>query len=202
MTIGRAHIQERLHQGFGIAAELRERHATLQNRANELDHIVTVQGIAAGQEQARAGAGAGASPVFDALELDQYSELHGTVHGFVETVADLQALQSRLLDTLSALDTAVTQEQPGQQRAARTRHARAHGAGSGDRAAAGAHRSPGVRRHRQARRTALRRRRRDARRPRRQRPDQPPQPPAAQCRRPWPRGTGAARGTPASPKAG
>lgn len=108
MTIGRAHIQERLHQTFGLASELRERHAALQNRANELDHIVTVQGVAAGQKH-------GASPdadssIFDALELDQYSELHGAVHGFVETLADLQALESRMLDTLSALDTAVTQE--------------------------------------------------------------------------------------------
>jgi chemosensory pili system protein ChpA (sensor histidine kinase/response regulator) len=108
MTIGRAHIQERLHQTFGLASELRERHAALQNRANELDHIVTVQGVAAGQKH---GAGPGAdSSIFDALELDQYSELHGAVHGFVETLADLQALESRMLDTLSALDTAVTQE--------------------------------------------------------------------------------------------
>ncbi len=57
MTIGRAHIQERLHQTFGLASELRERHAALQNRANELDHIVTVQGVAAGQKH---GAGPGA----------------------------------------------------------------------------------------------------------------------------------------------
>ena len=104
MTIGRAHVQERLHRALALASELRERHAALQNRANELEHIVTVQGVAAGQKH-----GAGAA-VFDALELDQYSELHGAVHGFVETVADLQALESRLADTLSALDTAVTQE--------------------------------------------------------------------------------------------
>jgi chemosensory pili system protein ChpA (sensor histidine kinase/response regulator) len=108
MTIGRAHIQERLHQAFGVAAELRERHATLQNRAHELDRIVTVQGVAAGQKQ---GAGpVSANSMFDALELDQYSELHGAVHGFAETIADMQALESRMLDTLSVLDTAVTQE--------------------------------------------------------------------------------------------
>jgi chemosensory pili system protein ChpA (sensor histidine kinase/response regulator) len=109
MTIGRAHIQERLHQAFGIAGELRERHATLQTRAHELDRIVTVQGVAAGQQQ---GLGNGTTPnsMFDALEMDQYSELHGAVHGFVETIADMQAFESRLLDMLSILDTAVNQE--------------------------------------------------------------------------------------------
>lgn len=105
MTIGRAHIQERLHQAFGIAAELHERRATLQDRAHELDRIVTVRGVAAGRQQ---GTDAG-SGVFDALEMDQYGELHGAVHGFVETIADMQTLESRLLDMLSAVDTAVDQ---------------------------------------------------------------------------------------------
>lgn len=105
MTIGRSHIQERLHQAFNIAAELHERRTTLQDRAHELDRIVTVQGVAAGRQQ---GTGGG-SGVFDALEMDQYGELHGAVHGFVETIADMQALESRLLDMLSAVDTAINQ---------------------------------------------------------------------------------------------
>ncbi len=109
MTTGRAHIQERLHQAFEVSGELHERHAMLQDRANEVERFVTVQGVAAGQKVGAGGGPAGSS-VFDALELDQYGELHGAVHGFVETVADLQALESRMADTLSAIETAVTQE--------------------------------------------------------------------------------------------
>lgn len=105
MTIGRAHIQERLHQALVLIAELRDHHSLLQNRAADLDRLVTVQGVAAGQK--RDGAGRG---IFDALEMDQYSELHGAVHGFVETVADVETLGTRVLDTLAAIDTAVTQQ--------------------------------------------------------------------------------------------
>jgi chemotaxis protein histidine kinase CheA/ActR/RegA family two-component response regulator len=109
MTIGRAHVQERLHQVTAVAAEMSERHSLLQNRANEIDQIITLRGVAAG-EKVGAGRQVAASSVFDALELDQYSELHGAVHGFVETIADLQTLESRLFDTLAGIETAITQE--------------------------------------------------------------------------------------------
>jgi chemotaxis protein histidine kinase CheA len=107
MTIGRAHVQERLHQAAAVAAEMGERHGLLQNRAGEIDQMLTLRGVAAGEKFTGATAG---SSVFDALELDQYSELHGAVHGFVETIADLQTLESRLLDTLAGIETAITQE--------------------------------------------------------------------------------------------
>ncbi len=106
MTIGRSHIQERLHQAFSFTGELRERQSMLQNRTAELDRIVTVQGVAAGQKHGEAGPGG----IFDALEMDQYSELHGAVHGIVETVADVQTIGTRVLDTLEAIETAVTQQ--------------------------------------------------------------------------------------------
>jgi len=109
MTTGRAHLEERLHQAFAIAAEQRERHGTLQDRANEIERIVTVQGVAAGGKRHPEGDSTVYS-IFDALELDHYSELHGAVHGFVETVADLQALESQMADTLSGMDTAIKQE--------------------------------------------------------------------------------------------
>lgn len=105
MTIGRSHIKEQLHQAVSLTAELREHHSLLQQRATELDRLITVQGVAAGQKR-----DGGAVGIFDALEMDQYSELHGVVHGFVETVADAHTLGTRVLDTLAAIDTAVTQQ--------------------------------------------------------------------------------------------
>jgi chemotaxis protein histidine kinase CheA/ActR/RegA family two-component response regulator len=106
MTIGRSHIQERLHRAFSLTAELREHHGLLQSRATDLDRLVTVQGVAAGQKRGEAGV----TGIFDALEMDQYSELHGAVHGFVETAADVQTLGTRVLDALAAIETAVTQQ--------------------------------------------------------------------------------------------
>lgn len=111
MTIARAHIQERLHQALKQLHDLRENHALLWRRGGELESVVAIQGVAAGEKHAGGGVIPGASPgMFDALEMDQYSALHGEVHGLVETLADVQALGNNLLDTLAALDTAVTQE--------------------------------------------------------------------------------------------
>ncbi|MDH4134673.1 MAG: ATP-binding protein, partial [Gammaproteobacteria bacterium] len=106
MTIGRSHLQERLHEAVRLTTELRDHQHILQNRAGELDRLVTVQGVAAGQKHGEAGA----TGVFDALEMDQYSELHGAVHGFVETVADVQTLGTRVMDTLSSIETAINQQ--------------------------------------------------------------------------------------------
>ena len=121
MTISRAHIQERLHQALKQLHDLRDNHALLWRRAGGLESLVTIQGVAAGEKRASAepgnvqgrAAAKGSTNVvgiFDALEMDQYSEMHGEVHALVETVADLQALGSHLLDTLAALNTAVTQQ--------------------------------------------------------------------------------------------
>lgn len=106
MTIGRSHLQERLHEALRLTTELREHQQILQGRASDLDRLVTVQGVAAGQKHGEAGV----TGVFDALEMDQYSELHGAVHGFVETVADVQTLGTRVMDTLSSIETAITQQ--------------------------------------------------------------------------------------------
>lgn len=115
MTIARAHIQERLHQAIKQLHDLRETHALLRRRGGELESVVTIQGVSAGERKHDAGmssgsSAAGMSSTFDALEMDQYSTLHGEVHGLVETLADVQTLGNKLLDTLSALGTAVTQE--------------------------------------------------------------------------------------------
>ncbi|OUR88652.1 hypothetical protein A9Q81_23200 [Gammaproteobacteria bacterium 42_54_T18] len=41
---------------------------------------------------------------FDSLELDQYSEIHGTVHSFIETVIDSRELNIDMRDQLLQLD--------------------------------------------------------------------------------------------------
>jgi len=112
MAISRAHIQERLQQSMRSLAELHERDNAMRARASELESLVTTQGVAAGKRHAVAAAVNGRSVVeaFDPLEMDQYSELHTHVHGFVETIADLQLLGTRLLDSMAEVDTAVNQQ--------------------------------------------------------------------------------------------
>jgi chemosensory pili system protein ChpA (sensor histidine kinase/response regulator) len=109
MTISGGHIHTRVHQALKVVAELRERQSNLWDRATDMEEFVGTQGIAATRRQVLAAAGT-APAGFDPLEMDQYSELHTFVHALAETVADLQILGSRLIESLTAVDTAVGQQ--------------------------------------------------------------------------------------------
>ena len=108
-SISCGHVVERVQQATKIVAELRERQSALWDRSNDMESFVATQGIAAGRRQALASASSEIPSGFDPLELDQYNELHTHVHGFTETVADLQLLGSRLVDALTAVETAARQ---------------------------------------------------------------------------------------------
>lgn len=109
LTISCGHVMERVQQALRTIAELRERQSTLWDRSNDMESFVATQGIAAGRRQAVAAASNAPPSGFDPLEMDQYNELHTHVHGFTETVADLQLLGTRLIDALTAVDTATRQ---------------------------------------------------------------------------------------------
>ncbi|MBE9515999.1 MAG: hybrid sensor histidine kinase/response regulator [Proteobacteria bacterium] len=111
MAISRGHIQERLQNSLKLMTELRERNNSLWNRSNALEGLVDTQGVVAGQRHAQAMTEGGAvSTAFDPLEMDQYSELHTQVHGFVENIADLQLLGAQILDALSEVGSTVNQQ--------------------------------------------------------------------------------------------
>jgi chemotaxis protein histidine kinase CheA/CheY-like chemotaxis protein len=108
IAIAGGHVRERLQQAFKVLHELRERHTTLWDRTSDMESFVATQGIAAGRRQSVALAGT--ADGFDPLELDQYSELHTYVHSLSETVADLQMLGTRLVETLTAAEVTATQQ--------------------------------------------------------------------------------------------
>ena len=108
-AISCGHVVERVQQAIKIVTELRERQGALWDRSNDMESFVATQGIAAGRRQALAAASSETPSGFDPLELDQYNELHTHVHGFTETAADLQLLGSRLVDALTAVETAARQ---------------------------------------------------------------------------------------------
>jgi chemosensory pili system protein ChpA (sensor histidine kinase/response regulator) len=112
IAISRGHVQERLQQTLKLLAELHERDNALWARANNLESLVSTQGIAAGKRQALATTleDSTNTETFDPLEMDQYSELHTQVHGFVETIADLQLLGTQVLDALTTVDSSVNQQ--------------------------------------------------------------------------------------------
>jgi chemosensory pili system protein ChpA (sensor histidine kinase/response regulator) len=110
MTISAGHVRERLQRALSIVAELRERQGALWDKSSDMEGFVGTRGIAAGKRQALVAAGGAIVSGFDALEMDQYSELHTYAHAVTETVADLQILTGRLTDALTAVDAAVAQQ--------------------------------------------------------------------------------------------
>jgi chemotaxis protein histidine kinase CheA/ActR/RegA family two-component response regulator len=106
LTISCGHVMERVQRALRTIGELRERQSALWDRSNDMESFVATQGIAAGRRQALAAASSAAPSGFDPLEMDQYNELHTHVHGFTETVADLHLLGTRLVDALTAVETA------------------------------------------------------------------------------------------------
>lgn len=110
LRISSAQVRAPLQQLYKACAELRERHAVLWDRSHDMEAFVSTQGIATGRRQAAAGASDALPLAFDPLELDQYSELHTYVQGFSETVADLQMLAARFVETLGTVDAAVNQQ--------------------------------------------------------------------------------------------
>ncbi|MDH5325132.1 MAG: response regulator [Gammaproteobacteria bacterium] len=109
MAISRGHVQERLQQSLSVLRELVERHNILWHRANDLERLVSTQGVAAGQREIESRVGV-VNSGFDPLEMDQYSELHSGVHTVIETIADLQMLGIQVLDNLSEIGTTVNQQ--------------------------------------------------------------------------------------------
>ena len=109
IAVSSGHVRERLQHAFAALAELRERHAALWDRSQDMESYVATQGVAAGKRQA-AVASSSTHAGFDPLELDQYNELHTYTHGLTETVADLQILSHRLLEALTAVETTAHQQ--------------------------------------------------------------------------------------------
>jgi chemotaxis protein histidine kinase CheA len=104
IAISSGHVRERLQQAFTALTELRERHVVLWDRSNDLETYVTTQGVAAGRRQAHATANSVGAAGFDALELDQYNELHTHAHTITETVADLLLISNRMTEELAAVE--------------------------------------------------------------------------------------------------
>lgn len=110
MSISRGHVLERLQQASKVVGQMHERYTALQQRSSDMEDLVTTQGIAAGRHHAAKDAGAAALVGFDALELDEYGELHTHVHALTEAVADVQLLERHLADVLAAVGAAVGQQ--------------------------------------------------------------------------------------------
>ncbi|MEJ2508526.1 MAG: response regulator, partial [Gammaproteobacteria bacterium] len=90
-------LQERLRHSLSQTEAAREQNRLVQQLVVELEELVDVQGL--NSPQARAGL----YEKFDALELEQYNELHTVTHRLVEATTDARELTHGIQDQLDDL---------------------------------------------------------------------------------------------------
>lgn len=99
VSVHSAAMEAQLKQLHERARELLAQNLRVQKRLFELETLVDVPRLA-GLRARVSLAGAGG---FDPLEMDQYSELHGTAHALMEEAGDARVLAQRLEDGISML---------------------------------------------------------------------------------------------------
>ena len=110
MSIAIGQIREYLKRLSRYGEELRFQDAVLQQRKFELEDMMDVRSIATRQRRFRAVA-AGGVDVFDSLEMDQYDELYGSSHSYIEAVTDYREMTQRLQNEFAALDALFLQQE-------------------------------------------------------------------------------------------
>lgn len=111
MSISIGQIREQLKRVLAQGESLRTHDATLQHRRFELESMVDFRSIASMQQRMRRTSGDAGDDGFDPLEMDQYSDLYGTAHSFIETVSDSRAMALQLQSQLAMLDSLFVHQQ-------------------------------------------------------------------------------------------
>jgi chemosensory pili system protein ChpA (sensor histidine kinase/response regulator) len=107
----------------GIGESLNARLATLAKqqslmweRLNAIQELVELRDISGarrptvGQAGGQALAGGGADPVFDALEMDEYNELHSATNFLAESITDTREYTAGLREDVARLNSMLKQQ--------------------------------------------------------------------------------------------
>jgi chemosensory pili system protein ChpA (sensor histidine kinase/response regulator) len=107
VSVHTAAMEARLKLLVDNSRQLLAQNLRVQKRLFELETLVDVRTLATMRARGTRTADAG----FDALELDQYSELHSTSHALVEEAADARALSVKLEDEIAQMASLQAQQQ-------------------------------------------------------------------------------------------
>ncbi len=97
-------ISQRLRNVENESIALRKQNAMLQNLTHELEQIVDVQGVTASRRRDAV------FEEFDALELDQYNELHTVTRQLVEAATDAREMTRGVEDHISTFETLLVEQ--------------------------------------------------------------------------------------------
>ncbi|MCK5640168.1 MAG: response regulator, partial [Gammaproteobacteria bacterium] len=101
MSIALGQIQEQVRGGILQGKQLHQHDNYLQQKRYELQDLVDIRSISNRHRQSGSGA---ATDEFDSLELDEYDELYGATHMFIEAVVDTKEMTSELHKGLTDID--------------------------------------------------------------------------------------------------
>lgn len=94
-------IQEHLKRLEDGNKQVRKNDGALQQRRFELESLVSIRGMAA---RHRSTAAVGSDSDFDPLEMDEYDELYGATHAYIEGVADSREILNAINFEVSGLN--------------------------------------------------------------------------------------------------
>jgi len=112
LSISLGQIQERLKHVLASTRVLTEQNLILQKKTFELENLVDIRGVT-GVERRDSGrmTGEGEDSVeFDALEFEEYNELHSVAHSFIESIADNRELSTSMRADLLELEGMVIEQ--------------------------------------------------------------------------------------------
>ena len=109
MSISTSQLREYLKRLIQQSLDLQVHNQTTQAKRFELEDMVDVRGFASAQHRVRNQYEQ--QDKFDSLEMDQYDDLHGSIHGFIESVSDSREMAQRIQSQLNDLDGMFLQQQ-------------------------------------------------------------------------------------------
>ncbi|OUS27057.1 hypothetical protein A9Q99_17805 [Gammaproteobacteria bacterium 45_16_T64] len=103
MTVSLIQTREQVKKMLTNAKTQTSQDEKIQEHRFELEKIIDIKALSSSKK--RISNQEGDENSFDSLELDQYSEIHGTVHSFIETVIDSRELNLDMQEQLLHLDS-------------------------------------------------------------------------------------------------
>ncbi len=109
VSIAIAQVKEHINRLLQRGKAMGMQDGVIQQRRFDLENVVGVRSQSSRQRRLRMGGGA--SENFDPLEMDQYDELYGTAHSYIEAVADSREMSHLVQNELSTLEGLFLQQQ-------------------------------------------------------------------------------------------
>lgn len=108
MSIMASQVQTGLQQLRKHGKDVRYQEQLVHQHRIELEDMVDIRRFAAGQRHSKNNL---KLDNFDSLEMDQYDELHGSIHGFIETVVDSNEMTHMVYDQINNLENLLLTQQ-------------------------------------------------------------------------------------------